>query len=79
MHSARVALVIELEVPKDGAVEWVRLVTSIPGREGTLSGVIYCGPEGLTADGWLELQAQVLSKLSTTLELLGGAQLRLSV
>lgn len=78
-RTGRVALVLELEVPQSGPTEWIRLTSSLPGREGTFSRVWPVGDNPLSAGQWDDVQASVLSQLSTALQLLGGLQERLDL
>lgn len=75
----QVRLVIELETPRTGAQEWVRLTTSIPGRDGTLARV-WTTVDGRMSDGtWQDIEASVMGQLLAVLEALGGAQLEFPV
>lgn len=79
IHSGRVAVVIELEIPRDGAGNWLRLVTSIPGREGTLTHVWEPQAGRLAQSDWEDMQARVCGHLATAIEFTGGIQLGLPI
>lgn len=78
-RTGRVALVLELEIPLDGPMNFVRLTSSIPGREGTMSRVWATVDNRYGAQTWNDIQSAVLSQLSTCLELCGGIQLGLDL
>jgi hypothetical protein len=76
----RVALVQELCVPPAGQpLTFVQLVTSIPGREGTMQRT-WALPDGrLAAPVADDVFATMWQQFLTACELLGGAQGRLDV
>ena len=74
VRTARTVLVLELEVPSSGRLDWVRVCVSRAGGEGSLSHLWETRDGRLTPDTWNDLQCFLLKSLSTTLELMGGVQ-----
>lgn len=68
----RVALVVELEVPREGPLNWVRTVTSRPGIAGTMSHVWSAQEGTLSSSQWDDIQASLLNQLSAVLLMAGG-------
>lgn len=70
----RVALVIEMDVDREARHQWVRLTTSIPGREGTFSRVWEL-PDGTFTDRQAEdVTAWIAKSIIDASQVLGGVQ-----
>lgn len=73
----RVCLVLELEVPRSGPIQWVRLTSSIPGRDSALTRVWSVSNGVIPLRTAEDLSCWIDKTFWDALELLGGAQTEL--
>ncbi len=71
---SRVALVLELEVPRDRPYEWVRVVASRPGRDGTMNRVWALGAGVLTPSQAEDIMVWMNQSIMNAIETMGGIQ-----
>lgn len=77
LAAARVLCVLEVEVPRQEPKEWVRVVCSIPGREGAFSRTWPLSRGAIASPTWQDLEGFVLSALQNAADTIGGVQLTL--